>query len=63
MTSILTFISNNYLLFVIISAILLFAIIGYAAERLSSRDIKIKKNKVLENPTMNMSPEEPVEKL
>ena len=39
------FVKDNYLIFTVISLILILALIGYLVETRSSRDIKIKKKK------------------
>lgn len=42
MNNILDFIKNNYLIFVIISVILIFALIGYLIERHHNKDMIVK---------------------
>lgn len=58
MSSILEFAKNNYIILDIICGILIFALIGYAAERMSSRDIKIRKKKTKDTPIVNMNTEQ-----
>lgn len=43
MEKFLNFVSNNYLIFIIIAVILILALIGYLAEAFTSREFIVKK--------------------
>lgn len=45
MENVLNFIGKNYIVFIVISVILLLALIGYIAEKIASKDAVIKKKK------------------
>lgn len=73
MNELLTFVKEHFIIIDIIAAILVFALIGYGAEKMSTRDIKIRKKKVkgnkkaVDTPQVNMTttetPQQPIEKL
>ena len=63
MKAILEFFQDNYLVLDIIAGVLAFALIGYIAERFSTRDVKIKSKKTKDVPNVNMTSSEPIEKL
>lgn len=63
MNGLLNFVINYYIIFIIISAVLILALIGYIADKKTRSDIKIKnKNENLENNEVKIEPEKNEEK-
>ena len=63
MKNVLTFIESNFIIFVIISIILVLALIGYAADHMSNKDITVRKKKGRKEDGVNLNQNETIEKL